>query len=183
MTNNNISFYCEHKLVRVDCVACGGVEKSAILSGDRKYRYVLRRRWDLAKPNVMFIGLNPSTADENEDDPTIRRCIAFAKSWGFGGLVMVNLFAWRSTMPLGLWDTPDPIGPDNAIHLIDGKYSSSLHIAAWGDGKLVNKLDPERVAAVRALLDDLYYLKLNKDGTPGHPLYLKGNLLPQLWSR
>jgi len=185
MSNSNISFYCDHVTVRSECPICtpGAVVKSAILSSDRKYRYVLRRRWDRSAQSVMFIGLNPSTADENDDDPTIRRCIAYAKAWGFGGLIMVNLFAWRSTLPLGLWDAPDAVGPDNLLHLINEQSNSALHIAAWGDGALVNKLDPDRVAAVTALFDDLYYLKLNKDGTPGHPLYLRGDLLPQLWER
>lgn len=72
---------------------------NAILSEDRKYRYVLSRIWDESKPMVMIIGLNPSTADETKNDPTIIRCIDFAKSWGYGGVYMLNLFAFRATLP------------------------------------------------------------------------------------
>lgn len=70
------------------------MKKNAILSDDRKYRYVLSRNWDETKPTVLFIGLNPSIADESEDDPTIRRCINFAKDWGYGGILMTNLLSF-----------------------------------------------------------------------------------------
>lgn len=86
------------------------MKSEAILSVDRKYRYVLTRTWDETLPNIMFVGLNPSTADETTDDPTIRRCINFAKSWGYGGLYMVNLFAYRSTNPNNIRIVDNPIG-------------------------------------------------------------------------
>ena len=92
---------------------------NAILSEDRKYRYVLLREWDSQLPKIMFIGLNPSTADENQDDPTIRRCIAFAKSFDYGGFYMLNLFAYRSTSPSKLREVDDPIGEDNDNFLLD----------------------------------------------------------------
>lgn len=91
--------------------------KDAILSEDRKYRYILSRTWDETKPTVLFIGLNPSTADENEDDPTIRRCIIFAKSWGYGGLIMANLFAFRTTNPQGLYSEKNPVGSENDYYI------------------------------------------------------------------
>ena len=75
------------------------MKKDAVLSEDRKYRYLLSRNWDDTKPTVLFIGLNPSTADEKEDDPTINKCISYAKSWGYGKVLMANLFAFRSTNP------------------------------------------------------------------------------------
>ena len=88
--------------------------KGAIISDCQKYRYALWRNWDLSKDKVMFIGLNPSTADHIEDDPTIRRCIGFAKSWGYGGLYMMNLFSYRTSNPSKLKNVKDPIGnPDN----------------------------------------------------------------------
>ena len=80
------------------------MKTDAILSDDRQFRYVLSRVWDEEKPTVMFIGLNPSTADECEDDPTIQKCIKFAQSWDYGGLYMLNLFAYRTTNPRVLWE-------------------------------------------------------------------------------
>lgn len=91
------------------------MKKSAILSDDRKYRYSLSRVWDESKNKVMFIGLNPSTADETEDDPTIRRCINFAKSWGYVGLEMTNLFAFRATAPKDMKNTKEPIETVNLV--------------------------------------------------------------------
>ena len=93
------------------------MKSEAILSVDRKYRYVLTRTWDETLPNIMFVGLNFSTADETTDDPTIRRCINFAKSWGYGGLYMVNLFAYRSTNPNNIRIVDNPIGDDNDSYI------------------------------------------------------------------
>ena len=91
------------------------MEKDAILSEDRKYRYVLSRIWDKSKPIVMIIGLNPSTADETEDDRTIRRCIKFADSWGYGGVYMLNLFAFRATKPTDMFVVVNPIGSQRVM--------------------------------------------------------------------
>ena len=85
---------------------------SAIFSGDRRYRYLLIRRVGTSQSRVLFIMLNPSAADEVRDDPTIRRCIGFARDWGFGLLEVVNLFALMSTNPKTLLDAEDPVGPD-----------------------------------------------------------------------
>lgn len=94
------------------------MKKTAKLSDCRTYRYELWRTWDESKPYAMFIGLNPSTADETEDDPTIRRCINFAKTWGYGGLCMTNLFAYRATQPEDMKRASDPIGNKNDETLI-----------------------------------------------------------------
>jgi hypothetical protein len=88
-------------------------ESGAEFSECQQYRYTLWRTWDSQADRVMFIGLNPSTADETEDDPTIRRCIRFAKDWGYGGILMMNAYAYRSTAPRGLKQVTDPIGPRN----------------------------------------------------------------------
>lgn len=126
---------------------------------------------------VMFIGLNPSTADETLDDPTIRRCIGYAKDWGYGGLLMTNIFAYRSTDPRGLLTVEDPIGPDNDKALLKCFLEVDLAIAAWGvHGTLV-----ERDKRVRELLAPLHYLRLTKAGHPAHPLYLPKALKPMLW--
>lgn len=87
--------------------------KSAVLSADRRYRYGLFRIWDLERPLAMFVGLNPSTADETDDDPTIRRCVRFASDWQYGGLIMANLFAYRATSPRDLPDGEEAVGALN----------------------------------------------------------------------
>jgi len=151
------------------------VEKDAILSEDRKYRYVLSRIWDKSKPIVMIIGLNPSTADETEDDRTIRRCIKFADSWGYGGVYMLNLFAFRATKPTDMFVVVNPIGSQNDDYLNDYANRVDKVICAWGnDGNYKN-----RSSDIKKQLDNLFYLKLNKTGEPAHPLYLKSDLIPQ----
>lgn len=150
------------------------MEKSAILSADRKYRYVLTRIWDETKPTVVFIGLNPSTADEEVDDKTIRKYIGYAKRWGYGKLIMVNLFAFRSTDPSMLKRVEDPVGPDNDSYIQKCVSESNLVIACWGNhGKLLN-----RDKVLMDSLPNLVCLKRNKNGTPHHPLYLSKDITP-----
>ena len=159
---------------------------SASMSPDGLYRYDLARTWvepgaDNADAYVVFIGLNPSTADEEYDDPTIRKCMEFARAWGMGGMVMVNLFAFRSTDPMALLGTPDPVGPETDEHIQDACRMSQRVIACWGSWPNQYGFG-SRAKAVRQLVKDLYALKFNNDGTPGHPLYLKNTALPQPWS-
>src|SRR5687768_16866498 len=117
-------------------------KRGARFSACRTYRFELWRIWDEDGPKLNVIGLNPSTADENLDDPTIRRCIGFARDWGFGGLVMTNLFAYRSTDPKGLAAVDDPVGPNNDYHL-EIAACSGTPLAAWG----AHPLARERAAA------------------------------------
>jgi len=142
--------------------------KTAAFSSDRKYRYALWRIWDKSKPVCMFIGLNPSTADENVDDPTIRRCESFAGSWGYGGLCMTNIFAYRSTDPRNLCGNSDPIGSENDAWLTYLATHSGIVVACWGDwGELLS-----RYKEVVKLIPDLHCLGTTKKGQPKHPLYL-----------
>ncbi|HEU4641266.1 MAG TPA: DUF1643 domain-containing protein [Gemmatimonadaceae bacterium] len=157
------------------------VRSGAIFSLCRRWRYALWRTWDDETKRVAFIGLNPSTADEHEDDPTIRRCAGFARAWGYGGLVMLNLFGWRATDPREMRAVVDPVGPGNDAVLRE--YASNpevaLLVAAWGsDGGYLT-----RDRAVRNLLagHDLFTLGLTKSGKPRHPLYLPQDLTPRLW--
>jgi hypothetical protein len=144
----------------------------AILSQDRLYRYLLTRIWDENKPMINFIGLNPSTADEIEDDPTTRRCIAFAKSWGYGGFYLTNLFAFISEKPEELKKVEDPIGKENDIYLLDTAKKVEEVIFAWGTkGKFLS-----RDKHVMNLITKGYYIALTKNGHPSHPLYLKSGL-------
>jgi len=148
------------------------VNKNATFSDCRKYRYALSRTWNGKKKTILFIGLNPSTANEKIDDPTIRRCINYAQNWGYGSLLMVNLFAYRATMPSELKNVKNPIGNDNDLHIIELSKKADIAVAAWGnEGTLLNR-DKE----VKKILPNLMCLKINKSGQPSHPLYQKKDL-------
>lgn len=150
------------------------MEKKAIISKDKIYRYKLSRTWDSTKPTILFIGLNPSIADENIDDPTITRCINFAKDWGYGTLLMANLFAFRSTYPKDIYLIDDPIGKDNDHYLLECVTQSDLIVACWGNnGTYMNR---EKV--ITELIPNLYCLQKNKNGTPHHPLRPPRNIHP-----
>lgn len=145
------------------------VYSGAKFSPCRKYRYSLWREWDETKSTCVFIGLNPSTANESEDDPTIRRCIQFAKDWGCGRLVMVNLFAYRATDPDVMKSSKSPVGKNNDINLLTECSKAELIIAAWGNHGLFEG----RGDAVKTLLKEveLKCLKITVKGQPAHPLY------------
>ncbi|GAL83447.1 hypothetical protein MYP_674 [Sporocytophaga myxococcoides] len=149
-------------------------ESGAIISTCKNYRYRLWRIWDKSKPFVMFIMHNPSTADESEDDRTIKRCVNFAKSWGYGGIYVGNIFAYRSTKPEVIKQVIDPIGPDNNKHLTEMLQKCQIVIAAWGNHP---KTESKPLKGID--IGKFYYLSLTKTGNPRHPLYLKMNLKPQ----
>lgn len=150
------------------------MKTDANLSACRRYRYALWRTWDDSKPYAMFIGLNPSTADETEDDPTIRRCISYSKNWGFGGLCMVNLFAFRATNPIDMKSEKDPIGPDNDVWIRQLANDAGVIVAAWGnDGPHMG-----RSKKAKEMIPNLKCLKTNRTGEPAHPLYQPGSALP-----
>lgn len=152
------------------------MKTDAILSNCRKYRFVLWRMWDESKPYAMFIGLNPSTADETEDDPTIVRCTNYSASWGYGGLCMANLFAYRSTAPSNMMAAEAPVGKDNDEWLLKLAQDAGVVVAAWGN----HGVYLDRSNRVRELISDLHCLKTNKTGEPAHPLYQKLDLQPIL---
>ena len=146
----------------------------AKLSDCRKYRYALWRTWDDSKPYVLIIGLNPSTANETQDDPTLTRCINFAKSWGYGGVCMANLFAFRATDPIDMKASSNPVGLENDFWLAKLSKDAGIVVAAWGnDGSYLG-----RSTKVKAALPNLHCMKMNKSGEPAHPLYLKASLIP-----
>lgn len=150
------------------------MKQDAFFSDCKQYRFALWRIWDESLPYAMFIGLNPSTADETENDPTINRCISFAKAWGYGGLCMANLFAYKATDPKVLLDAHDPVGSENDKWLTKLATNAGIVVAAWGnDGAHLN-----RSSEVLKLLPQLHCLKINGTGEPAHPLYLKGDLKP-----
>lgn len=141
------------------------------------YRYQLWRVWDVRKSKVLFVMLNPSTADASIDDPTIRRCIGFAKSWGYGGMYVGNLFAYRSTSPKELLKVKDPVGECNNYHLGEMAEKCDLIVCAWGNAPILKKLGYN--TTLNILNRPKHYIDLAKDGTPKHPLYLKSNLKPK----
>ncbi len=143
------------------------MEKGAELSPCKTYRYALWRKWSDTPP-VLFIMLNPSTADESQDDPTIRRCIAFAERWGHGGIIVGNLFALRSPYPNDLQTATDPIGPENNQWLSHLASQSNKVIGAWGNhGSLLN-----RGEEVATLFPNMFCFGQTKHGQPRHPLYV-----------
>jgi hypothetical protein len=148
---------------------------SAVFSPCRRYRYALWRRWGEG-PYVMFVGLNPSTADETEDDPTIRRCIRFARDWGYSALVMTNLFAWRSTDPRGLLATDAPVGPENDATLRRLAADAGGVVAAWGVHGVID--DRAKRVVSTGMLGSFTVLGLTKDGHPRHPLYMPARCRP-----
>jgi hypothetical protein len=124
---------------------------------------------------ALFVGLNPSIADEVDNDPTIRRCVDYATRWGYGALCMVNLFALRETDPAVMKAEPHPIGPDNDFWIVEMAKQAEVVIAAWG----VHGAHLRRDQAVKLLLGQkLTCLRKTKNGHPGHPLYLKKTLAP-----
>lgn len=158
-----------------------GMARDAVFSEDRVYRYVLTRVWDdIGFDRMVWILLNPSTADEKKDDPTIRRCIAFARAWGYGGMELVNLFAYRSTNPDVLPRIPDPFGPLNLAHIAEITRDAPLIVCGWGRRPPFDH-DKRVLAMLRQYGRTLHCLGTNGDGTPAHPLYLRGDLTPQLY--
>ena len=147
----------------------------AVISPDGRYRYCLRR-WDsMASPSlrrrVVFVMLNPSTADALEDDPTIRRCVGFAQRWGSNQVDVVNLFAWRATKPMDLARAPDPVGPDNNwwISEVCAGQDCSI-VAAWGSH---GARFLWRIPTVLDLVGrEMQCLSVTKENQPGHPLML-----------
>jgi hypothetical protein len=160
-------------------------KKGATFSPCENYRYTLLREWSCLSDKagyVLFIMLNPSTADEHILDPTVRRCVQYAIDWGYKEMHVVNIFAWRSTDPKGLDDNLDPIGIDNDKCIYSEVEEADLVIAAWGThGTFKNR--GEQVTEMITKLKNIYCLKKVKGDIPGHPLYLKRNLTPIIYSK
>ncbi len=180
------------------------IDRETIFSPCRKYRYTLWRQWAkhvgdirelpfdgelkppghsdwIPSPYLMVIGLNPSTADETKDDPTIRRCIDFAKRWGFGALCMTNLFAWRDTDPEQMKKAPIPVGEQNHHYILSVASGAGLVLAAWGKhGRFLNQ-DLNVGNWLNGIGVKLHCLRQNKDGSPQHPLYVPAATQPIAW--
>ena len=147
------------------------------------YRYCLRRVWrDPPSRTVAFVLLNPSTADAVRDDPTIARCVGFAKAWGFDALAAVNLFALRATDPAALRRAADPVGPHNDRYILAAAGAADMVVAAWGaHGAYLGRAG--RVAERLARTQLLWHLGLTRSGQPRHPLYMAARTVPAPWHR
>ena len=147
----------------------------------RRWRYLLWRCWDAGRPLANFLMLNPSTADELRLDPSCTRARNYAERWGFGGLIVTNLFGWRATDPGEMKAARDPVGRGNDRAILEAAREAKLVVCAWGNhgahlaraGRVVQLLRKEDV--------NLNYLKINCSGHPAHPLYLPGSIGPKPW--
>ena len=150
------------------------IVSDAIMDLTGAYRYLLFRSWTRHLPHVCSCMLNPSTAGSTADDPTIRRCIAFAKSWGCGSLSVINLFAFRATSPKELKLAADPVGLWNFCFIYLVSQQASMTVAAWGTHGTQLHQDLQ----VLPLLKNPMCLGRTKSGHPKHPLYVSGDTLP-----
>lgn len=151
----------------------------AQFSEDKRYRFSLWRVWDGSKPLIHFVLLNPSTADDTTNDPTVERCQRRADMMGYGGLIVTNIFAFRSTDPKELKKCREPIGFCNDSHIMDAARLCKETIVGWGK-------HGEYLDRGRRVLDLLKFwkipvgaLKINKGGTPAHPLYISYDVKPR----
>jgi hypothetical protein len=156
---------------------------SAVLSECGTYRYSLTREWEGGTDlRILWVMLNPSTADAKEDDPTIRKIVKFSKAWGFGSLEVVNLFALRATDPNELTGVTDPVGPENDWHISEALGRKDGLVAAWGASYPIRlSLRPHRVGKMLRA-DGAKVLGLTRAGDPRHPLYMRDDTLPKWWT-
>lgn len=154
---------------------------TAVYSDCERYRYELTRVWDKKGPKALFIMLNPSTATETQNDPTVERCERRARSLGFGAFRVLNIFAWRDTDPKAMRAATDPIGPKNDSAIRRGCKWSDQIICAWGTHGAHLDRGPDVVKLLRKTKLPLYHLGLTKQGHPKHPLYIAYAEQPQVW--
>ena len=147
----------------------------------RRWRYLLWRRWDAAKPVANFVMLNPSTADEFKLDPSCTRARNYAERWGYGGLIVTNIFGWRDTDPKAMRAVKDPVGRGNDAAIVRAAKEAAIVVCAWGSHgehlgrgeRVIDLLSQERIK--------LHSLRVTAGGHPSHPLYLPQTLTPEVF--
>ena len=159
----------------------GDAESVAVYSDCERYRYLLTRVWDEGGKKALFVMLNPSTATEVQNDPTVERCERRARALGFGAFRVTNIFAWRDTDPKAMEAAAEPIGPENDAAIRESAGWADFIVAAWG----THGAHLGRGPAVARLLRDtgraVHVLDLTKAGHPKHPLYVGYDRQPVLW--
>ena len=157
---------------------------TAVISDCGTYRYRLDREWEGGGGLCVFMMLNPSTADAEQDDPTIRRCIGFAKDWGYASLSVVNLYGFRATKPADLWKANDPIGPDNHKWAELTLVRASRVVLAWGAGGGRNDRG-QKMEEILRMRFGIWVVTLGrtKGGEPRHPLYIRKDFVPDTGGR
>jgi len=159
-----------------------GTRSTALYSVCESYRYALTREWDATAPRITFVMLNPSTASELRNDPTIERCERRARMWGYGAFRVTNLFAWRATDPKDLKRAAEPVGPLNDKLVLESADWADLVLAAWGvHGDHMDR-GPEVADLLRQTGTPLTHLGLTKAGHPRHPLYVGYAVSPLPWT-
>lgn len=153
----------------------------AEFSPDRLHRYTLTRTWDGGVGTAAWIGLNPSTADESQLDPTLRRVRNFSRAWGYRSFVMLNLFAYRATRPVDMLKVEDPVGPMNDVFIENVCSGAGIIVCAWGAHGGHLHRDREVWAILQRLPYRSYCLGVTKDGHPRHPLYVTSATAPDLY--
>ena len=157
---------------------------NAYFSPCRKWRYFLHRVWAPEEQFLLVIGLNPSTADDLQPDPTVTRCINFAKRWGFGGLIMMNSFAIRGTDPKVLKKVTDPVGPENDywLRVMTADAQVGRILLAWGNHGLLFNRQEQVLTLIRPHTEPVCF-GVTKEAAPRHPLYLKNETKVEFFSR
>lgn len=151
----------------------------ALFSPCRRWRYLLWRRWDEARPLANFLMLNPSTADEVKLDPSCTRARIYAERWGYGGLIVTNLFGWRATDPDEMKAAKDPVGRGNDGAILAAAREAAIVVCAWGNHGAHNERSGHVLSRLRSAGLSLHMLRINGSGEPAHPLYLPGSLAPR----
>ncbi|MEM7757125.1 MAG: DUF1643 domain-containing protein [Cyanobacteria bacterium P01_A01_bin.40] len=154
------------------------MQGGAVITGN--YRYLLWREWDSKNQTISFIMLNPSRADAQINDPTITRCINFARSWDYGRLEVVNMFAYRTSKPSLLKQATEPIGKDNDRYILESVSKCDRVILAWGNHGTWRKQDLYTLELLKNH-SHLYSLGITKKGCPRHPLYLRSTTKPKIY--
>lgn len=149
------------------------LERDAVISDCGKYRYLLRRTWDHTKPRCLYVMLNPSTADAEIDDATIRSCIRLAKGMGYGSFEVVNIFGLRATDPAELAKADDPLGPMNERVVAAAIGRCDIVICAWGAHPMATRKSGFLMGYILTHKPAAYCLGKTKAGAPKHPLYIK----------
>ena len=160
----------------------GDAPSVAVYSDCERYRYSLTRVWDPAGDKALFVMLNPSTATEVQNDPTVERCERRARTLGFGAFRVTNIFAWRDTDPRLMRAAEDPVGPENDAAILEGAAWADRIIAAWGTHGAHLARGPEVERLLRQTGMPLFTLGLTKEGHPKHPLYIGYAKQPEPWA-